>query len=243
MGSGASKSARRLPTTIPTTIRSTTIPTPTPTPAPAPTPASTPAGPYDPIASAHPPASAGDVGGSDAVMSQYGGRGQDGGDASVPGRSRPGFSGEKDAAVLRDGMDPQFASNLSRLGQVAIHDAGLFMRTPSAAQRTLSARQQASSSSSSSSTSSSTSQNQQQLLTTTLLISLLDNLKELPPGSDPTHLYKKFGVDQSLIGEVRKWVNSPSIGDEIVLVDEGEEQKFLPAIWVDAADMAEKPSR
>jgi hypothetical protein len=29
-------------------------------------------------------------------------------------------------AVMRDAMDPQFASNLSRLGQVKIHDAGKF---------------------------------------------------------------------------------------------------------------------
>jgi hypothetical protein len=34
-------------------------------------------------------------------------------------------------AVRRDAMDPQFMSNLSKLGPVSIHDAGKFIRTVS----------------------------------------------------------------------------------------------------------------
>lgn len=75
-----------------------------------------------------------------------------GAEPGVTGRARAGFSGEKDeggssrldfgvvleltvfhVAVKRDAMDPQFMANLSKLGQVSIHDAGKFMRTVSTA--------------------------------------------------------------------------------------------------------------
>jgi hypothetical protein len=147
-------------------------------------------------------------------------------------------------------------SNLSRLGQVRIHDAGRFVETvrllsltlfpfssltipapeldhqlirqPALAQRTLSSR-----------TSLLTTPTQLPPpghLTPPLLSSLLDKLKSLPPGGDPAPLYAEYSMDAKTMEGVRRWVNSPSIGEEDVEIKDGERVVELRAVWVDGGD-------
>jgi hypothetical protein len=230
-----------------------------------------------------------------------------GAEPGVTGRARAGFSGEKDegqssrhglgaaleltmhAAVKRDAMDPQFMANLSKLGQVSIHDAGKFMRTvstatmtaasahkggvqvygafllaakrqalawtrwrrrtmlesrgavcrlsilshspgpltacqPAPAQRTLNARRDEYTSTSAAPP--------PEHLTAPLLISLLDRLKTLPPGTEPSKVYGEYGMDANTMSEIRRWVNSPSVGEDEVRVEDGNrivEMKVSPA--------------
>lgn len=233
-----------------------------------------------------------------------------GAEPGVTGRARAGFSGEKDegqscrydlgaaleltmlhAAVMRDAMDPQFMANLSKLGQVSIHDAGKFMRTvstaimtavsahkggvqvygasllaanwqalawegltasdharnaqsgvqtedtvtlshspgpltacqPAPAQRTLNARRDEYTSTSAAAP--------PEHLTAPLLISLLDRLKTLPPGTEPSKVYGEYGMDANTMSEIRRWVNSPSVGEDEVRVEDGNrivEMKVSP---------------
>ncbi|ODN80811.1 hypothetical protein L202_02961 [Cryptococcus amylolentus CBS 6039] len=133
------------------------------------------------------------------------------------------FSGEKDDALQRDAMDPQFLQNLHKLGPVEIKDAGKFI--PADFQRTLSSRKDIYTSSS-------------QLappghLTLPFLVNLLDKLKTLPPGADPTPIYKQFGVEKEKMDVLRKWVNSVSVEDEdYVTVDEGNEVREMKSVWI-----------
>ncbi|AFR98996.1 hypothetical protein C343_06983 [Cryptococcus neoformans C23] len=133
------------------------------------------------------------------------------------------FSGEKDDAIRKDAMDPQFMQNLHKLGPVEIHDAGKFV--PAAAQRTLRSRKDEFTSSSQTAPAGH--------LTFPFLASLLDGLKTLPPGSDPASLYKQYGVDKEKMEELRKWVNSVSVEEEdIVRVEEGNEIREMKAVWI-----------
>jgi hypothetical protein len=58
-------------------------------------------------------------------------------------------------------------------------------------------------------------------LTAPLLISLLDRLKTLPPGTDPSKVYGEYGMDANTMSEIRRWVNSPSVGEDEVRVEDG----------------------
>ncbi|WRT65426.1 uncharacterized protein IL334_002369 [Kwoniella shivajii] len=144
------------------------------------------------------------------------------------GMGRVEFSGAKDDAIRRDAMDPQFMNNLSRLGQVKIHDAGEFI--PAQAQRTLASRSSHPEFTAATQSYSAPPVNH---LTITLLVSLLDRLKSLAPGSDALALYKEFGVDKSVMDDVRKWVNSVSVAEtDEIRVEDGEEVREMKAVWV-----------
>lgn len=54
-------------------------------------------------------------------------------------------------------------------------------------------------------------------LTAAMLTSLLDELKVLPPGADPSRVYRQYGLTAEQLAPVRRWVNSPSVGEEEVL--------------------------
>ncbi|GFZ42868.1 hypothetical protein JCM24511_00586 [Saitozyma sp. JCM 24511] len=237
MGSSASKAARKLPTTTPTQAR------PIPKWAGARTPHSDQIIPEGMERPSHPPPGAGVP--PEPTRADYG-MADTGAEPGVTGRARAGFSGEKDEAVMRDAMDPQFMANLSKLGQVSIHDAGKFMRTvygasllaanwqalawegltasdharnaqsacqPAPAQRTLNARRDEYTSTSAAPP--------PEHLTAPLLISLLDRLKTLPPGTEPSKVYGEYGMDANTMSEIRRWVNSPSVGEDEVRVEDG----------------------
>ncbi|WVR04073.1 hypothetical protein IAU60_001072 [Kwoniella sp. DSM 27419] len=140
------------------------------------------------------------------------------------GMGRVAFSGEKDSAITRDAMDPQFMQNLSRLGQVRIQDAGEFV--PAQAQKTLMSRVPEY-------TANAASAPPANHLTIPLLVSLLDRLKTLPAGMDSAALYKEYGVDKGVMDDVRKWVNSVSVAEsDDVRVEDGEEIREMKAVWV-----------
>jgi hypothetical protein len=94
---------------------------------------------------------------------------------------------------------------------------------PALAQRTLSAR--------SPSTSSPTQIPPAGYLTAPLLISLLDRLKTVPP-SEAEGLYKQFNMSKDSMDVLRAWVNSPSVGEDEVRVEEGERIVEMKAVWV-----------
>ena len=120
-------------------------------------------------------------------------------------------------ALRRDSLDPDFASNLSSLGPVLIRDAGKFMRTPSQTQRTLNARR-------AELTNSPSSAPPPGHLTAPLLLSLLDRLKSMPGAADRRRVYAEYGMNEAKMEEVRRWVNSPSVGPQVdVRVVDGEE--------------------
>lgn len=49
-------------------------------------------------------------------------------------------------------------------------------------------------------------------------------------------MYREYGADAEAMSIVRRWVNSPSVGenDDITVV-EGEEIREMKAVWVDGA--------
>lgn len=121
------------------------------------------------------------------------------------------------------------------------------MPTPSAAQRTLSARRDEFTNASVTPPAGH--------LTAPSLISLLDRVKALPITGDRRRVYEEYGVDRGM-DEVRRWVNSPSVGRvDVVKVVDGEEVRemhvsgewiielhgrltgpSIKAIWVDSSD-------
>ncbi|WWC68960.1 uncharacterized protein I206_102896 [Kwoniella pini CBS 10737] len=144
------------------------------------------------------------------------------------GMGRVEFTGIKDDAIKRDAMDPQFLNNLNRLGQVNINDAGKFI--PAQAQLTLLSRN-----SHPEFTAPTNSLTPPPLnhLTITLLVSLLDKMKTLKSGQDIMSVYKEYGVDKSIMDDVRKFVNSVSVSEQDdVRIEDGEEIREMKAIWV-----------
>ncbi|OCF58326.1 hypothetical protein L486_04357 [Kwoniella mangroviensis CBS 10435] len=156
-----------------------------------------------------------------------------GAEADAKGMARGGmgrveFSGAKDDAITKDAMDPQFMNNLSRLGQVRIQDAGEFV--PTQAQRTLLSRSSHPEYTTPLTPFSAPPSNH---LTVPLLVSLLDKLKSLSPTQDASAVYKEYGVEKSVMDDVRRFVNSVSVAEEDeVRVEEGEEVREMKAIWV-----------
>ncbi|WWC87540.1 uncharacterized protein L201_002430 [Kwoniella dendrophila CBS 6074] len=139
------------------------------------------------------------------------------------GMGRLEFSGNKDDAIKRDSMDPQFMNNLSMLGQVRIRDAGKFV--PAQAQRTLLSR----------SANPELSSNIPSInhLTINLLVSLLDQLKS-SSAKEASKLYKEYGIkDIKLIEDIRKYVNSVSVSEnDSVRIEDGEEIREMNAVWI-----------
>lgn len=77
-------------------------------------------------------------------------------------------------------------------------------------------------------------------LTAPLLSSLLDKLKSLPPGGDPLPIYREYAMDPGTMERLRRWVNSPSVGQDVVRVEEGERIVEMHAVWVDGGDREKK---
>jgi hypothetical protein len=70
-------------------------------------------------------------------------------------------------------------------------------------------------------------------LTAGVLNQLLDDLKTVRTASEKKRLYDRYGMTEETMSVLRKWTNSPSVGDvEIVNVD-GEEVTEMKALWVD----------
>jgi hypothetical protein len=70
----------------------------------------------------------------------------------------------------------------------------------------------------------------------------------LPANADVNKVYRDYGVDPDSMATVRRWVNSPSVGEnDEVRVEEGEEIREMKALWVDGSQGAQarlsSPSR
>lgn len=54
---------------------------------------------------------------------------------------------------------------------------------------------------------------------------LLDTLKTLPAGADPTPYYQQYNLTAEDLAGVRRWINSPSVSEETVArVDDAQAQ-------------------
>lgn len=126
---------------------------------------------------------------------------------------------------MRDSIDPDFAANLSRLGQVSIHNAGKFIPTQSSAQRTLNSRRDE--------LLDATALPPPGHLTSTTLNQLFDDLKTVRTDTERKRLYARYGMDEETMRVLRKWTNSPSVGDVETVNVEGEEVTEMKALWVD----------
>ncbi len=71
------------------------------------------------------------------------------------------------------------------------------------------------------------------------LSTLLDRLKTTPAGQESV-VYKRFGLDEKRIKELRRWVNSPSVDKERTKVEvneQGEETvKMMVSRWLEVWD-------
>ena len=95
------------------------------------------------------------------------------------------------------------------------------MRTPAPAQRTLRARRDGEATSAAGQTIRGT-------LDIAGLDSLFDRMRALPAGASRKKLYNEYGVDERLMEEVGRSVNSPSVGgEEVVKVVNGEEVREM----------------
>ncbi|RSH84601.1 uncharacterized protein EHS24_006125 [Apiotrichum porosum] len=147
---------------------------------------------------------------------------------------RPQFSGEKDANILKDGMDPQFLAKLQQLGPVDLNRAEKLVRAPVRAQRTLAARRDEYTNPSATPPAGT--------VTAQMLGHLLDTLKTLPAGADPTPYYQQYNLTAEDLAGVRRWINSPSVSEETVArVDDAQAQTMeqlveLKGVWIDAQD-------
>jgi hypothetical protein len=121
--------------------------------------------------------------------------------------------------VRRDALDPDFASNLSRLGQVTIQNAGKFHPVPSLAQKTLQARHDSSTTIEASTSTSIDNALPPGYLTASSVLSMLDSLKE--GDADVEEVYRRYRVDgeegRKRVEGVRRWINSPSVGNTDVI--------------------------
>lgn len=122
--------------------------------------------------------------------------------------------------MRRDALDPDFAANLSRLGQVSIRDAGKFVPAAIANQRTLQSRRNE--------TEDLTSNPPPGHLTSALLSQLFDEIKSVPESSDKSRLYQRYGMTEEKMRELREFVNSPSVGDvNVMAVVDGNERREM----------------
>jgi len=127
--------------------------------------------------------------------------------------------------VMRDSIDPDFAANLSRLGQVTIHNAGTFVPTQSSAQRTLNSRRDE--------LLDATAIPPPGHLTANVLNQLFDELKIVKSAAERSRLYSRYGMDEETMRVLSRWTNSPSVGDVETVNAEGEEVTEMKALWVD----------
>lgn len=66
-----------------------------------------------------------------------------------------------------------------------------------------------------------------------MLFQLLDSLKSVKGDLKAEEkIYKEYGMKNSDMNVIRKFVNSPSIGEEVSKVNEGEKEVELRAVWV-----------
>lgn len=73
------------------------------------------------------------------------------------------------------------------------------------------------------------------------LSTLLDAFKSVHPGRDAATLYSRVGMSKDQLANVRRWVNSPSVGEEERRVEESGGQTVnqvveMKAVWIDARD-------
>ncbi|KDR73417.1 hypothetical protein GALMADRAFT_607756 [Galerina marginata CBS 339.88] len=126
-------------------------------------------------------------------------------------RTEPENSNSRFAAehrtIEKDGADPQFLSNLSRLGQVQVNHNMQSIRPPAI-----------------------------QAFFTLALSDLLDRRKSAKSGKELRDLAQEFAIDMDKLESLTRFVNSPSVDSSTIRPAAGktEEEGFIAtAVWVE----------
>ena len=126
--------------------------------------------------------------------------------------------------VKRDALDPDFAANLSRLGPVQTNSPQFVPAIP-AAHRTLSARRDEMADLS--------AVPPKGYLTAPLLSRLFDELKGCKTDQARQQVYDRYSLKSADVETMRRWVNSPSVGEIKTYPLPGGEETEMKAVWVE----------
>ncbi|KAL4267292.1 hypothetical protein AB1N83_000852 [Pleurotus pulmonarius] len=141
----------------------------------------------------------------------------------------PRASETKNEAIEKDGFDPHFLSNLSRMGQVKVDHHMQAVRPADDATRIFETRQRAEEQAS-------TSQHQTRRIDAYSLADLLDARKSCTSPSDLRQLAEKYRMNPGVVEELSRNVNSPSVDRNKVRTEigkDGEELVSVTAAWID----------
>lgn len=136
-------------------------------------------------------------------------------------------------AIDADSKDPQLLQNLARLGQVPIASrptAGTSERLA----RALRSQEQ-------SELDAQLARPPPNKLHAAALAALLDELREAPSRADEDALAARYGLAPELMQRLRRVINSPSVGETVKVVVDGEERPTMSAEWVSKSKFASTP--
>ncbi|EGO18621.1 hypothetical protein SERLADRAFT_375029 [Serpula lacrymans var. lacrymans S7.9] len=141
--------------------------------------------------------------------------------------ARPVASEVKNEAIDKDSRDPHFMSNLQRLGPVPVDHHMQTIRTADHFKHMYQTRAQSEAEASSSNSV------QNRMLGSTLS-DLLDARTAASSQKELDALADKYNIDMEKFTELSRYVNSPSIDEDTIVVStdgDGEEVRSMTAIW------------
>ncbi|KAH7930831.1 hypothetical protein BV22DRAFT_1027991 [Leucogyrophana mollusca] len=142
---------------------------------------------------------------------------------------RPLASESKNEAIEADARDPQFMSNLNRLGPVRVDHHMQTVRTGDHITSMYRSRAQ-------SEVEASPSHPTQNRLLASSLSELLEARKSASSQEEQEALAKRYGIDVVKLVELSRFVNTPSIDEETIvrsMNSDGEETVTMMAHWVE----------
>ncbi|KAF8520220.1 hypothetical protein BU17DRAFT_89217 [Hysterangium stoloniferum] len=152
------------------------------------------------------------------------------GSSNAPFRSPPPFRSTKDHVIEADGKDPQLLANLRVIGQVKVPPGSPTIRAANQVVDMYRARdiseQQAAS-----------SRPVLNHLGAGALSNLLEDRKHIVAPPDLGQLATRYTIDVSVLNDLVRFVNSPSIAEGTVVrsvnSDNGAERITMEAVWIE----------
>ncbi|EJD53056.1 hypothetical protein AURDEDRAFT_180637 [Auricularia subglabra TFB-10046 SS5] len=155
------------------------------------------------------------------------------GDPNLSSPRPPKASGSRTPAIDADSKDPQLLQNLARLGQVPIASRST-AGTSERLARALRSQEQ-------SEVDAQLARPPPNKLHAAALAALLDEVREAPSRDDEDALAVRYGVDPALLQRLLRVINSPSVGETVKVVVDGEERLTMSAEWVSKSKFASAP--
>ncbi|KAH7916033.1 hypothetical protein BJ138DRAFT_765044 [Hygrophoropsis aurantiaca] len=146
-----------------------------------------------------------------------------------PKVERPLASETRNEAIETDARDPQFMSNLNRLGPVRVDHHMQTIRVSNSITDMYRSRAQ-------SEVEASPSHATQNRLLASSLSELLEARKTISSLEEEQDLAKRYGIDPAKLTELSRFVNTPSIDEKTVvrtMNTDGEETMTMMAHWVE----------